>query len=222
MWFAALPTPYKVRKHYSQLVLEIYRAVWEETQRRMATVARGPLDADISRVPWNRAIRDQWRALVKNGALPPKWSRRPPHPSSAYSSDPTIAFVVAKRLLLTHWLLVFDEIQLLDVSSANLLADVLSWYWRMGGVVVGTSNKVPEDLYQNGVSRERLEGFVIALKARCPVVEMAGVKDWRVARGGGREGRTWFTTDQEAQFEEMVSGSMVSAPGMLTHTVPNG
>ncbi|KAF7975890.1 hypothetical protein HWV62_8303 [Athelia sp. TMB] len=205
-WFAALPTPYKARKHYSQLVLEIYRAVWEETQRRMATVTRGPTDVDTSRVPWNRAIRDQWRALVKNGTLPPTWSRRLPHTSSTFNSDPTIAFVVAKRLLLTHWLLVLDEIQLLDVSSANLLADVLSWYWRMGGVVVGTSNKVPEDLYQNGVSRERLEGFVTALKARCPVVEMAGAKDWRVMRGGEKEGRTWFTTDQEAQFEEMTIG----------------
>jgi predicted ATPase len=56
-----------------------------------------------------------------------------------------------------NWLLVFDEVQLLDVSSATLLADRLSWSRRMGGVIVGTSNKVPDDLYENGVQRERLE-----------------------------------------------------------------
>jgi hypothetical protein len=30
----------------------------------------------------------------------------------------------------------FDELQLLDASSAALLRDVLSWYWRLGGVVL--------------------------------------------------------------------------------------
>ncbi|KZP22052.1 hypothetical protein FIBSPDRAFT_739626 [Athelia psychrophila] len=213
MWFASLPTPYKVRKHYSQLVLEIYRAVWEETQRLMATVHSSSPATKMTQVPWNRAIRDQWRALVGSGALPPNWnwSRRPPYTSSGkYSPEPTIAFVVAKRLLLTHWLLVFDEVQLLDVSSANLLADVLSWFWRLGGVVVGTSNKVPEDLYQNGVSKERLEGFVTALKARCPTVEMTGAKDWRLETGGMGEGRTWFTTNQHVQFQEMLSSLTAS------------
>lgn len=65
-----------------------------------------------------------------------------------------------------NWLLVFDEIQLRDVSSATLLTDVLSWFWRMGGVVVSTSNWLPYDLYRNGVQHERLEPFVPALKAR--------------------------------------------------------
>ena len=44
---------------------------------------------------------------------------------------------------MNHWLLYFDEIQILDVSSAGLISDVISWFWRMGGVVVATSNKVP-------------------------------------------------------------------------------
>ena len=35
LWYSSLPTPYKTRKHYSQLVLELYHAVWEETQRRI-------------------------------------------------------------------------------------------------------------------------------------------------------------------------------------------
>lgn len=201
LWFSSLPTPYKVRKHYSQLVLEIYRGVWEETQRRMTASQHQPTFEPST--SWNRTIRDSWRHLLQSGSLPTKWPRR-----SAFSyrttSDPTIAFVIAKRLILSHWLLVFDEVQLLDVSSANLLADVLSWFWRMGGVLVGTSNKVPEDLYKNGVQRERLEPFVNSLKARCPVVAMQSEQDWRIMRGGDGQDRYWFKSGQEDMFEAQL------------------
>lgn len=116
-----------------------------------------------------------------------------------------MSYEVAKRLIHQHWFIVFDEIQLLDVSSASLLADVLSWFWRLGGVVVGTSNKVPEDLYKNGVQRDRLEPFVDALKARCLVVtlESESERDWRIARAGGERG-TWFVSGEPA-FAEAIS-----------------
>ena len=51
----------------------------------------------------------------------------------------------------------FDNVQLLDVSG--LMSD-LSWYWRMGGVVVGTPNKVSDDPCKNRVRRRQLEPCV--------------------------------------------------------------
>lgn len=52
---------------------------------------------------------------------------------------------VARDLIKHHgWLLAFDEVQLVDIAGAGLINRVLSWYWRLGGVVVGTSNRVPE------------------------------------------------------------------------------
>lgn len=156
---------------------------------------------------WNSALRDQWCQLAKRDLLPLRWRRHPRDGFTTQSSGdalPTIAFVIAQRLVLRHWLLVFDEVQLLDVSSAGLLSDVLSWYWRMGGVVVGTSNKVPDDLYKNGVQRERLEPFVEALKMRCPVVSLSTSQDWRRVRGAKLTGRTWFTWGQEAAFKESL------------------
>ncbi|EPQ56948.1 hypothetical protein GLOTRDRAFT_39171, partial [Gloeophyllum trabeum ATCC 11539] len=208
LWFSTIPTSFKARKHYSQLVLEIYRGVWEETQRRMAQVrSQQPLDSEPPPdVPWTRALRERWRSLVQTGSLPTYWTRRPSlFPAS--SLEPTIPFVIARRLLLTHWLLLFDEVQLLDVSSASLLADVLAWFWRLGGVVVGTSNKVPEDLYRNGVQRERLEPFVEALKVRCPVLVLGleGERDWRSERAGRGEGlRSWVRWGEVGVFERMV------------------
>jgi len=127
-----------------------------------------------------------------------------------------MAYAVAQRLVRHHWLLVFDEIQLLDVSSASLLADVLSWFWRFGGIVVGTSNKVPEDLYKNGVQRDRLEPFVDALKARCPVLPMDvdEGRDWRVLRAEARVGggeKTWYVDRQQSDFENMLSEILVDS-----------
>lgn len=219
LWFAAQPTRYKVRKHYNQLILEIYRGVWEETQHRMH---KGSLEhsQQYSAPPlWTAALRDRWRELFGAGMLPKKWARKPN--MSLYSKpnipQPTIAFAVAKRLILNHWLLVFDEIQLLDVSSATLLADVLSWFWRMGGVIVGTSNKLPEDLYKNGVQRDRLEPFVEALQVRCPVVHMRSEHDWREIRAEAGPS-TWYTYPQKYLFEQAlqrVSGD--SGISSITH-----
>ncbi|KAJ7723551.1 AFG1-like ATPase-domain-containing protein [Mycena metata] len=199
LWLSCIPTPHKTRKHYNQLVLELYRGVWEETQRRMAD-GRIESSHESERGPWNSSIRSKWRESLKSGTLPLSWRRgTPSHPSR---STPTIAFSVARRLVLHHWLLVFDEIQLLDISSATLLADVLSWYWRMGGVIVGTSNKIPDDIYKHGIQRERLEPFVEALKVRCPVLTMRSQHDWRQHNYNGIDevGRTWLLFGQEERF----------------------
>ncbi|EIN11605.1 hypothetical protein PUNSTDRAFT_42810 [Punctularia strigosozonata HHB-11173 SS5] len=211
-WFSAVPTRHKIRRHYSEFVLEVYRAVWEETQLRMAALHASPSrDIEEDRPQWTRAIRDRWRSLVQSGNLTTMWSKGLSLQlmNGSNAMEPSIAYAIARRLVLKHWLLVFDEVQLLDVSSAGLLADVLSWYWRMGGVVVGTSNKVPDDLYKNGVQRERLEPFVEALKARCPVLEMRSTYDWRRVRAEVKEEGgygTWFTTGDagKAEFERTV------------------
>ncbi|KAG1751352.1 AFG1-like ATPase-domain-containing protein [Suillus paluster] len=204
LWYSSLPTPYKTRKHYSQLVLELYRAVWEETQRRVAQLHTDL--PSLSNTPAsNKHLWDYWRELVNIDMLP-NWIRSPRAHVTPVASDghPTMAFTIAQRLLLRHWLLVFDEVQLLDVSSAGLISDVLSWFWRMGGVVVGTSNKVPDDLYKNGVQRDRLEPFVEAMKARCPVMIMSSTHDWRRVRGSDLNGSSWFTWSQEGLFEDML------------------
>ncbi|KIK69150.1 hypothetical protein GYMLUDRAFT_214174 [Collybiopsis luxurians FD-317 M1] len=197
LWFSALPTPYKARKHYNQLVLELYRAIWEITQERMSDISAGtPLPIWTTSSSWKR------RSLSLLGNLFPGTESMKQN-----LVNPPMAYEVARRLINRHWLLVFDEVQLLDVSSASLLADVLSWFWRLGGIVVGTSNKVPEDLYRNGVQKDRLEPFVEALKARCPLVALENKdnpeRDWRVVRAVGVRS-TWFLVG-EPGFEEAVT-----------------
>ncbi|KAL5507233.1 hypothetical protein ACEPAH_6689 [Sanghuangporus vaninii] len=213
LWVSTLPTPFKTRKHYSELVLEIYRGVWEETRRRKTVLyAHEQVQSQPSSRPaWTRTVRAQWQKLLESGALPKSWRSVAYRDAiaSAHSRHlnfPPIPFAIAHRLVTQHWLLAFDELQLLDVSSAGLLADVLSWYWRMGGVVVASSNKVPDDLYRGGVQRERLEPFVEALKARCPILEMLGKGDWRREKASDGLRSYWFTKNHEDEFWACVEG----------------
>ncbi|KZO96513.1 hypothetical protein CALVIDRAFT_563984 [Calocera viscosa TUFC12733] len=199
LFYDSLPTSYKARKHYSQLVLEIYRGVWEESKRRSSGAP--DLREPVQSIRWDRALRERWQQLVGLG---------PEHGRGRHAQvEPSIAHAIARRLVTSHWLLFFDEVQLLDVSSAGLLSDVLSWYWRMGGVVIGTSNKLPSDLYSNGVQRERLEPFVHALQARCPVLIMREERDWRRVRASAG-GSSWFVRGEpgaETAFACAVEGA---------------
>lgn len=221
LWFSTVPTAHKVRRHYSEFVIEIFRGVWEETQRRMAHAsAVGSNIPAAPSVPWTRPLRDRWRELVQAGKLPQRWT---PTPSlRASTTDPPISYVLARRLILRHWLLVFDEVQLLDVASAGLLSETLSWFWRMGGVVVGTSNSLPEDMYAQGTQRERLEPFLEALRARCPVIEASG-RDWRevkAAEDGPAEGRkTWFVGRATEQLEEALRRATGGEPSPTQETL---
>lgn len=74
-------------------------------------------------------------------------------------------------------------------------------------MIVGTSNKVPDDLYKHGLQRERLEPFVEALKVRCPVMEMREKTDWRRIRGSKSSGSSWYKKGDEAEFEETLTAA---------------
>ncbi|CAE6445358.1 unnamed protein product [Rhizoctonia solani] len=219
LWFSSLPTKHKVRKHYSTLVLEMYRAVWEETQHRMkATQALRQLEASSGKeeIKWTSEIKRKWKSLFERGI----WDQQPGTDTTTssiatYISPLPISQILAARLLLRQgWLLHIDELQLLDIGSATILCDVLAHFWKMGGVVVATSNKVPGELYKNGLGAERVKGFISALEARCDVFQVGGALDWRredeestdeqQAGTQSKSRRTWFVQGQKEEFDRIV------------------
>ena len=104
---------------------------------------------------------------------------------------------------------------------------LLSWYWRLGGVVIATSNRLPQDLYNSGVQRNSVNTFLDALEARCPPVELRSATDYRREQRGvdldnstdreagdygtpeawkrwGSESKGWFVRGQEKEFKNAV------------------
>lgn len=103
----------------------------------------------------------------------------------AGASNTTLPLHAASQLFLNYGpVMLFDEVQLVDVASAGLLKRTLEAYWMLGGVVVGSSNRLPEDLYNNGVQQSQLVQFFEALRNRCPVHELKGERDFRRRPGG--------------------------------------
>ena len=90
----------------------------------------------------------------------------------------TIAAGIAK----TTRLLCFDEFLVHDVADAMILAELLQAILAEGVVLVATSNTSPDDLYLNGVQRDRFLPAIYLINHHCQVLALAEKCDYRVGR----------------------------------------
>ena len=104
-----------------------------------------------------------------------------------------VALAVARQVRL----LCFDEMQITDIADAMIVGRLFQVLFEEGVTVVTTSNRVPEDLYKNGLNRQLFLPFIAMIRERLEVVELASVTDHRQNRDEG--GQVWFIpADAEA------------------------
>jgi len=238
LFYQSLPVK-KQRIHYHAFLLSLYRKVFVALEQQR--LALDQQDVDL-----------QQQAMKRSGY---RWDRREENKANALSKgwqtvfaggrkhdDPALVkeFVLAKialDLIKESTVLAFDEVQLVDIAGAGILRRVLTWYWRLGGVVVATSNRLPSDLYQQGIQQEQFQSFLGHLSARCPPYEIRSTHDWRrqarisesaILDGSQDDGMpswigrltaesTWFT--ERAAFDQCLKeavGDAVGRPKSLT------
>ncbi len=133
--------------------------------------------------------------------------------------DPIAA--VADMIFENAWLLCFDEFQVTDVADAMVLGRLFEFLFNKGLVVVATSNRVPDDLYKDGLNRQLFLPFIAMLKEQLDVLHLKGGTDYRLDRLAQNPG--YFTpldTAAKAKmnqvFNELTEGSQVHSTSLKT------
>lgn len=122
------------------------------------------------------------------------------HARRAEKEDPIPP--VAREVAAETTLLCFDEFHVVDIADAMILGRLFAAFFEAGLVVVATSNRAPDALYEGGLQRERFLPFIDLLKERLDVVELDGPRDYRLARFKGR--RVYFTPSDEASRQALA------------------
>jgi cell division protein ZapE len=88
---------------------------------------------------------------------------------------------IADRLAKKYRVLCIDEFIVTNITDAMILSELLHGLFSNGVCLVATSNRVPDDLYLNGLQRERFLPAIELIKKHTEVLELDGTTDHRIA-----------------------------------------
>ncbi len=88
-------------------------------------------------------------------------------------------------------LLCFDEMVVKNMADAAIMSRLFTALLDAGVTVVTTSNRIPQDLYKDGLNRQLFVPFIDLICAKLDVMALNGPTDYRRDRLGNAQ--TWLT-----------------------------
>ena len=108
---------------------------------------------------------------------------------------------IAQQLAQEAQLLCFDEFQVTDVADAMILKRLFLLLLDMNVVVVATSNRSPDALYEGGLNRSLFLPFIDMLKQSFDIISMEGsATDYRLETRA--DGQSYFWSNKDAHSDK--------------------
>ena len=119
---------------------------------------------------------------------------------------------IAKDIARQTRLLCFDEFQVTNIADAMILGRLFETLLDEGVTVISTSNRPPDDLYKNGLQRDRFLPFIELIKRRLEILELGGSQDYRLGRMRKLELYltplgAWATAKLDEAFRALADGA---------------
>ncbi|KAK9461718.1 AFG1-like ATPase-domain-containing protein [Lipomyces oligophaga] len=145
----SLPHGSKRRWHYHNFMLWVYARIHRESERN------------------RKASRLGIGQLDRSGKL------------RVRLQEEFVLLQVAQDLMAESAILLLDEFMLPDIAAAKIVKTLFTYFFKMGGILVATSNRLPKELYSADFNKSQMSSFYNILQARCVTYDMRSGNDWR-------------------------------------------
>lgn len=121
---------------------------------------------------------------------------------------------IADDLASRYRVICLDEFIVTNITDAMLLSGLLEALFDNGVVLVATSNRAPDDLYKNGLQRERFMPAIELIKRNTRVLHIDGATDHRLALLESHD--TWYSPTGSETDRLMEQRMRELAPSEIT------
>ncbi len=122
--------------------------------------------------------------------------------------------IIGKRVAQQTQVLCLDEFYVADIGDAMLLAGLLKALFDNNVVLITTSNTTPDNLYRNGLQRDRFLPAIALIKRHTELISMDQGDDFRLQLPPQNNHKRYQLCDEAAAFE-LVAAQYLRLTGQV-------
>ena len=124
-----------------------------------------------------------------------------------HSVDPMS--ILCDELVTNVHILFFDEFQVIDIADAMLMSRLFTALFERGVLIFFTSNRIPDDLYKNGLQRDLFLPFIDIIYDFCDVMRLDSPSDYRKMSNISAINRVYFNSGYEADMLDALVSRLI-------------